>query len=65
MHQAAPNVEEIFFEALELDEPGGPGGVPRQSLRRRRELRRRVEQLLAARRRGGRLPRGPGRRCPR
>ena len=34
MQQAAPNVEELFFAALELEEPGGPLGVPRQGLRR-------------------------------
>jgi serine/threonine-protein kinase len=46
MHQAAPNIEEIFFAALELDDPDA-----RSSFLDRAcgdpEVRRRVERLLA------------------
>jgi hypothetical protein len=46
MHQAAPNVEEIFFAALEIDGRDARSAVLDQACRDP-ELRRRVERLLA------------------
>ena len=46
MHQAAPNVEEIFFAALELESPEARSAFLDEACGDP-ELRRRVEQLLA------------------
>src|SRR6516164_4203305 len=46
MHQAAPNIEEIFYAALELESPGARSAFL-DRVCGDTEVRRRVERLLA------------------
>ena len=60
MQQAAPNVEEIFFAALELESPEARSAFLDQGLRRHRSCGDASSGSSPLDARGERLPRGPG-----